>query len=64
MVYTSKILIEVLELDLRWLITSNEDKVNNKVVVLDNIDNFYVNNFFIWDCLECNKVYNIRLEIV
>jgi hypothetical protein len=47
MVYTSKILIEVLELDLRWLITSNEDKVNNKVVVLDNIDNFYVNNFFI-----------------
>jgi hypothetical protein len=40
-----------------------KDKVNIKVIVLDEIYNFAVNNFFIWDRLEC-QIYNIRFKIV
>jgi len=38
----SKYLIQALILDLRWLTISNGDKINIKVVVLDDIYNFIV----------------------
>jgi hypothetical protein len=42
---------------------SNTDKVNIKVVVQDEIYNFVVNNFFIWDYLD-GQIYNIRFKIM
>jgi hypothetical protein len=42
---------------------SNGDKVNIKVVVVDEIYNFMINNFLIKNYLEC-QIYNIRFEIM
>lgn len=57
MVYESKYLIWLLGPDLTWLATSNGDNVNIKVVLLDKIYNFVVNNLFIQDSFEY-QIYN------
>jgi hypothetical protein len=42
-----KILNIMLASDLKWLEMSNGDKVNIKIILLDGIYNFTVNNFCI-----------------
>jgi hypothetical protein len=43
----SKYSIYIFGSDLRWLTMSNKDKVNIKVVTIDEIYHFIVNNLFI-----------------
>jgi hypothetical protein len=43
---------------------SNGDKVCIKFVVLDEIYNFAVKNFFIWDSIVSNKQYKVQKYVV
>ena len=58
----SKYSILVLGSDLRWLPILNGDRINIKVVILDKIYNFAINNFFIRALIVSNM--QIRFKIV
>ena len=61
MVYKSKYTILVLGSDLTWLKMLNGGKKNIKVVVIDEIYNFAVNNIFIWNCFGAKyTIYDLK----
>jgi len=62
MVYMSMYSIIVLGSDLRWLPILNGYRINIKVVILDKIYNFAINNFFIRALIVSNM--QIRFKIV